>query len=129
MDNDKFQSNQHNQQNIPQDPVNHFTIHRIHDFPTSRRKTQLSLPYSDLRDCLSMAERGRVVGGHCHHLQGKRYKVQTLADKEETEKSVGGCEATIRPGKAREREHRRDGMRDSGDIVDRPMAMTKDGQW
>jgi hypothetical protein len=29
----------------------------------------------------------------------------------------------------REREHRRDGMREEGDIVDRSTVTTKDGQW
>ena len=56
-----------------------FTIHSFHD-PTFHPKTQLSLPYSDARGCLSMTEPRRVTGeGTFHHFRGKRYKYRTLA--------------------------------------------------
>ena len=72
-------------------------------------KTQLPLPYSDMRGCLSKAERRYVIGeGLSRHLREKRYKHRALAAEEESEESVGGFEATVRPGETRERERERE---------------------
>jgi hypothetical protein len=64
-------------------------------------KTPTSTTMSDVRGCLSMTERKRIMGGLFHHFRGKRYKYRTPVA--ETEKSVGGFEATIRAEKSRGR--------------------------
>jgi hypothetical protein len=60
VDNDRFNQISTTNKTFPRIP-NHFTIHAFHDLPTFQRKTQLSLPCSDVRGCLSMTERGRLV--------------------------------------------------------------------
>ena len=86
---------------------NHFTIRISNDLPAFQ-DYPIPLPYFDMRCRLSMAERRYVIReGLFRHFR-KRYKHRALAAKKEIKRSVGGLEATIRPRKTREREHRRE---------------------
>jgi hypothetical protein len=109
VDNDRFQSNQHNQQNVPQAPQTILPSTRIMTRPPFNKKTQISLPRSDVwlpmddqgetcRGELFTAFEGRGIGaGHWP----ERKRVWVVSKNNSTEKK-------------REREHRGEGMRRFG---------------
>ena len=83
---------------FPRTP-NRFTIHTSHDLPTFQQKIQHP-------PRLFFHGRAETCQELVHRFRGKRYKHRTPVAK--AEKSVGGPEATIRTGKTREGEHRRE---------------------
>ena len=69
VDNDRFQSNQHNQQNTPRIPQ---PFYHLHIMAHLSMKTQLPLPYSDMYGRSSMAGCGYTIGeGLSRHFREK----------------------------------------------------------